>query len=196
MVKMESPALRQARRETLGGLSGRVIEIGCGNGANFSLYPPTVIELIATEPDPYMLKRARRAARSSPVPVNVVGAPAEQLPAEDGQIDSVVSTLVLCTVGNQRDALMEIKRVLRPGGELRFLEHVRFQGGPGALLQDLVTPAWRWCGAGCHPNRDTTSAIREAGLVLVEQKELRPSPPLPPMCIVRRVIQGVAVKQA
>lgn len=196
MVKMESPALRQARRETLGGLSGRVMEIGCGNGANFPLYPDTVTELIATEPDPYMLKRARRAAEDSPVPVKVVGATAEKLPLEDGQVDSVVSTLVLCTVPDQRVALKEIMRVLRPGGELHFLEHVRFQGGPGAALQDLVTPAWRWIGAGCHPNRDTTSVIRAAGFEMVEQKELRPTPPLPPMCIVRRVVQGVAVKPA
>lgn len=196
MVKMEPAALRDARRETLQGLSGRVLEIGCGNGANFQFYPETVTELVATEPDPFMLERARAAAAEAPVPTTIVQAPAEALPLEDRSFDAAVSTLVLCTVAAQDRALAEIMRIVRPEGELRFLEHVRFEGRLGGTAQDLITPAWRWIGAGCHPNRDTGSLISEAGFEIRRQRELRTTPPIPPLCFTRRVIQGVAVKPA
>ena len=176
----------QVRRNLLAGLAGDVIEIGAGTGANFEHYPPEA-RVIACEPDPYMLEPAEAhlveiGARN----IDVRREPAEHLPFDDETFDAAVSTLVLCTVGDPRQSLAELRRVLRPGGELRFMEHVRGSGVLGRL-QDLLQPAWGWCAAGCHLNRDTESRILEAGFEITSIKHGRLAPPMP-------MIRGIAVR--
>ncbi|KUJ68134.1 methyltransferase type 11 [Streptomyces albus subsp. albus] len=151
------------RHRLLAGLTGRVLEVGAGQGRNFPHYPHTVREVVALEPDDTLRTAAEQAASSAQVPVNVVAGEAAELPGEDGGFDAVVASLVLCSVGDQAAALAEIARVLRPGGELRFYEHVRSGRHWAALLEDAVTPLWRRAAGGCHPNRDTEAAIRAAG---------------------------------
>jgi ubiquinone/menaquinone biosynthesis C-methylase UbiE len=176
----------QVRRDLVAGLSGDVIEIGAGTGANFEHYPPEA-RVIACEPDPYMLERAEAHLVELGAPnIDVRRAPAEHLPFDDASFDAAVSTLVLCTVGDARQSLAELRRVLRPGGELRFMEHVR-GGGVLGRLQDVVQPAWGWCAAGCHLNRDTESRIREAGFEVPSLQHGRLAPPMP-------MIRGVAVR--
>jgi ubiquinone/menaquinone biosynthesis C-methylase UbiE len=112
------------RRETLAGLSGRVLELGAGNGRNFAFYPPEVSEVVAVEPEPYMRERAHEAAAQATARVEVVDAVADALPFPDAGFDAAVASLVLCSVPDQPTALAELRRVIRPGGELRFYEHV------------------------------------------------------------------------
>lgn len=193
MVKAEPARVKHLRDQTLAGLTGKVLEIGAGNGANFHRYPDTVTELVATEPDPYMIEHAEECAKQLERPITVKQAPAESLPCDDGEFDAVVSTLVLCTVSDPAKTLAEIRRVLKPGGELRFFEHVRYDGGFGAFLQDAVHPVWNWVGAGCRPNQDTESVLNAAGFQFRELNHLKVSPPIPPMCFTRPCIQGIAV---
>ncbi len=161
------------RDRLLAGLTGRVIEIGAGHGPNFARYPATVTEVLAVEPNDTFRVHAERAAAMAPVPVTVVAGHADQLPVDDRAMDAAVASLVLCTVPDPASALAELRRVLTPGGELRFYEHVRSPRAPLALAQDLLTPLWRRAAGGCHPNRDTATAIRAAGFVV---DELEPIP--------------------
>ena len=151
------------REEMLSGLSGRVVELGAGNGINFRHYPSSVTEVVAVEPEPYLRERAERAARGAPVPVSVVDALGGTLPFEDAAFDAAVASLVLCSVPQQGPVLSDLFRVIRPGGELRFYEHVRANNPRLVRLQDAVTPVWKLLGGGCHPNRDTGAAIEKAG---------------------------------
>lgn len=192
MVKMEGQSMKRLRSRALEGLSGRVLEVGAGNGANFHLYPQTVTDLIATEPDPFMAQRARDRAAQLNRSVHVIEAPAEALPFPDASFDAVVSILVLCTVSDQSTALAEIGRVLKPGGQFRFVEHVRYENPMGACFQDLAAPAWRWLGAGCNPNRDTARAIEDSGLRLQQLRTFKLAPPIPPLCVTRPAIFGAA----
>jgi ubiquinone/menaquinone biosynthesis C-methylase UbiE len=155
------------RRRLLAGLSGRVLEVGAGNGLNFPHYPATVTEVLAIEPEPYLRRRALAAARQAPVPIRVVDGTAEALPAPDATVDAVVASLVLCTVADPDQALAEARRVLRPGGRLGFYEHVRATDPRLARWQDRLERPWGWLVGGCHPNRDTVAAIAAAGLRLV-----------------------------
>jgi ubiquinone/menaquinone biosynthesis C-methylase UbiE len=193
MVKAEPRFVQELRDRTLAGLSGRVLEIGAGNGANFHRYPDAVSEIVATEPDPYMLRDAEETASQLKRSVTLKQASAESLPFADGEFDAVVSTLVLCTVQDPEKALAEIRRVLKPGGELRFFEHVRYDGGFGAFLQDAARPVWHWVGAGCRPNQDTEAIMRSAGFEFRELQHVKASPPIPPMCFTRPCIQGAAI---
>jgi ubiquinone/menaquinone biosynthesis C-methylase UbiE len=152
----------ERRRRLLTAAEGRVVEIGAGNGLNFRHYPAGV-EVVATDPDPHMLKRARKNARKAPVSVSLEQAPAEALPLPDASVDTVVSTLVLCSVPDQAVALAEAKRVLKPGGKLLFLEHVRSHDPELAETQDRREKLQMRVGAGCRPNRDTLAAIVAAG---------------------------------
>jgi ubiquinone/menaquinone biosynthesis C-methylase UbiE len=192
MASAERKFLGAVRREIVGAARGRVLEIGCGTGASFPYYSADASSVAATEPDPFMAERARRRAVDAGRPIDLQEAPAEALPFPDASFDSVVSMLVLCTVADPAQSLAEIHRVLRPGGELRFYEHVRFRHAFGAFWQDLAAPLWRRVAAGCHPNRDTEALIRGAGFAMEELVETTPVPPIPPVYVVRAHIRGVA----
>ncbi len=151
------------RSELLEGLRGRVLELGCGDGAHFRLYPESVTELVAVEPEENLLARAERAAAEARCPVRILPGFAEDLPADDGEFDAAVAALVLCSVGDQQAALAELMRVISPGGELRFFEHVRADARLHASAQVAVQPVWSRLGGGCHLARDTEGAIRDAG---------------------------------
>ena len=163
----ERRILAEHRAYLAGRARGRVLELGAGTGANFPYFPADV-ELVAVDPDPHMLRRARRRAKQLGRSIALQQAPAEDLPFPDASFDTVVVTLVLCSVEEPDRALAEVRRVVRPGGELRFLEHVRAPSVGWARFQDAITPVWGWCGAGCHPNRETVSAIERAGFRIVE----------------------------
>jgi ubiquinone/menaquinone biosynthesis C-methylase UbiE len=154
----------ERREALLSGARGEVLEIGGGTGANLPHYRG-VERVTLSEPDPFMREKLWPKLGGASVPVEVSDAGAESLPFPDGAFDTVVSTLVLCTVPDQRAALREVRRVLRPGGRLLFIEHVRGEGR-AARWQDRVTPLWRRLFAGCHPNRDTVAAIEAAGFRL------------------------------
>lgn len=156
------------RAELLAGLTGHVVELGCGEGRNFRLYPPQVRHVTAVEPEPYLRQLAAGAARDAPVDITVVAGDADALPAESGRCDAVVASLVLCSVPDQAAALAEIVRVLRPGGELRFFEHVVSHQPLAAALQRGLDDSGVWprLGGGCHLARDTATAIAASVLVI------------------------------
>ena len=169
------------RAELLSGARGRTLEIGGGTGHNLLHYPDAVTELVVTEPDPFMAKRLRARLESEPAafPVVVVEAPAEELPFADASFDSVVSTLVFCTVDDPSRSAAEVKRVLAPGGLLLLLEHVRNGGERWARWQDRLERPWGWIAGGCHPNRDTAATLRAAGFELeLTEEEFPKAPPL------------------
>jgi ubiquinone/menaquinone biosynthesis C-methylase UbiE len=157
---------RELRLEMLAGATGRVVEVGPGNGINFPHYPATVTEVIAVEPEPYMRSQAEKAARDAPVLVRVVAGLADALDLEAGSVDAVIACGVLCSVPDQTAALAEFRRVLRPGGELRFYEHVRSRRARFAWWQRRVDPLWTRLFGGCHADRDTLVEIERAGFVL------------------------------
>jgi SAM-dependent methyltransferase len=171
------PRLRAARAELLAQVRGRVLEIGAGTGLNRPYYPPG-LEVTYTEPDPHMAKRVGAA---------VVEASAEALPFDDASFDTVVSTLVLCSVSDLERSLGEVRRVLTPGGRLLFLEHVRApEGSSLARWQDRLNPIWRAVAGGCNCNRDTVGALTRAGFDV----DARPAGFAPPF--VRPVVVGAA----
>lgn len=161
--RMEQLGVAEHRRELLAGISGQVIEIGAGTGANFAHYPEGVREIVAVEPEPYLRARAVEAAAAAIAPVRVVDAVADQLPFENA---SFVSSLVLCSVADQPAALAELHRVLRPGGELRFYEHVGAEDRRLASAQRVLDVVWPYLGGGCHAIRDTLHAITGAGFAV------------------------------
>jgi ubiquinone/menaquinone biosynthesis C-methylase UbiE len=171
------------RARLLAGLSGRVIDVGAGNGLNFPHYPATVTDLLAVEPEGYLRAKAEQVAADARVPVKVVDGIAEQLPAEDASFDAAVASLVLCSVPDQAEALAEMRRVVRPGGELRFYEHVLSEARGLARLQNAVAWFWPFVGGGCHPNRDTVGAIARAGFEIkrCERFAFRPSMVMTPV---------------
>jgi ubiquinone/menaquinone biosynthesis C-methylase UbiE len=164
------------RRRLLAGARGAVLEIGGGTGANLAHYRD-VDRVTIAEPDPFMRNRIGPKLEDARVPVEVAAAGAEALPFPDGSFDTVVSTLVLCTVPDQEAALDEVRRVLRPGGRLLFIEHVRATGS-AARWQDRLEPLWRRLFGGCHPNRDTVAAIEEAGFEIEMFESFYPPGPL------------------
>jgi ubiquinone/menaquinone biosynthesis C-methylase UbiE len=177
MAKVEDAGLRELRHRVLAGVTGEVLEIGAGTGANLPAYRPGVA-LTLTEPEAPMMRRLERRARQHPSPVTVLRAPAEDIPYDDGSFDVVVSTLVLCAVTDQRRALREVHRVLRLGGRLVFVEHVRSQEPQLARLQDRMNGLNRFV-AGCECNRPTLETIRAAGFDVdhVEHLQARKVPP-------------------
>ncbi|HEU4666298.1 methyltransferase domain-containing protein [Paenarthrobacter sp. NEAU-H11] len=164
---MERGGMDQRRQELLSVLAGEVVEVGAGDGLNFPHYPPAVTHVLAVEPEPHLRSLAREAASHAPVPVEVVDGLAERLPCTDGSADAVVVSLVLCSVADQTAALREIRRVLKPGGRLRFLEHVRADT-PGLVRVQRVLDATLWprVAGGCHTGRDTAAAIERAGFTI------------------------------
>lgn len=160
---VEKKGAADHRRQLLDGLGGRVIEVGAGNGLNFQHYPSTVQEVVAVEPEPFLRKRAQAAAALTEVPIRVVEGTADALPAEAERFDAGVASLVLCSVPDPEQALHELFRVIRPGGELRFYEHVLATNEGWARRQHRVAPIWSKFSGGCHPDRDTRAAIAAAG---------------------------------
>ena len=153
------------RRWLAAGARGRTLDLGCGTGRTLPLLPRGV-RPIALDPSPAPLQRARRRAPG----VAFVRASAEALPFRDGTFDTVLSGLVFCSVGDPRRGLAEVRRVLRPDGELRMLEHVRARTRWPARAQDLVQPVWTWVTGGCHPNRDTEAAVEQGGFLITERR--------------------------
>lgn len=184
--RAERGPLGARRRELLRDAVGRVLEIGAGTGANLSHYP-AIRELVLAEPDAAMRRRLVPRLDGLAFPVEVIDAAAEELPLDDASVDAVVSAFVLCSVDDSARALAEARRVLRPGGRLLFIEHVR-AGGRAARWQDRVTPAWRRLAAGCHPNRDSVGAIRRAGFAVTELRRVDDVPALP---LARPIVAGV-----
>jgi ubiquinone/menaquinone biosynthesis C-methylase UbiE len=162
MRKTEAAGLTDRRETLLAGASGDVIEIGGGTGANLAYYPSTIRSLTVTEPDPSMVRRLEEHARSTRPGTTVLRAPAEDLPFDDASFDTAVSTLVLCGVDDQPRSLRELRRVLRPGGTLLFLEHVRADDPRAARSQDRLNWLNRLVVC-CNCNRPTVSSIKDAG---------------------------------
>jgi ubiquinone/menaquinone biosynthesis C-methylase UbiE len=171
-ASMERRWMGGRRRRLLAGARGAVLEIGGGTGANLTHYRD-VDRVTIAEPDPFMRHRIGPKLEDARVPVEVSAAGAEELPFPDGSFDTVVSTLVLCTVPDQESALDEVRRILRPGGRLLFIEHVRAAGST-ARWQDRLEPLWGRLLGGCHPNRDTVLAIEEAGFEIETFESFHP----------------------
>jgi SAM-dependent methyltransferase len=175
-VEAEAQGQGEHRRKLLNGAAGRVIEVGAGNGLNSTHYPESVTEVLAVEPEPVLREAAVEAAVRERGRVTVVDGVADSLPAEDYSFDVGVASLVLCSVPEQRTALSELFRVIRPGGDLRFYEHV-VAGRPGvARLMGFADGLWPHVSGGCHMSRDTATAIEQAGFVVADCERFGFSP--------------------
>ncbi|MDX6582823.1 MAG: hypothetical protein QOI10_2007 [Solirubrobacterales bacterium] len=189
-ARAEHGGLGEMRAELLARASGRTVELGAGTGANAAHYPAAVTEAVFTEPDPHMARRLREKLAAEPrsFRFEVAETGAEQLPFDDDSFDTVISTLVLCTVDDPDRTAAEIRRVLRPAGSLLLLEHVR-DPDDGRLggWQDRLESPWGWMAAGCHPNRETAATLAAAGFDVsrLSAAKLPKSPPL-----VRPLIRG------
>ena len=189
----EEAGLREIRRETLTAATGRTIDIGAGTGANLSLFPPAVSELVLAEPDPHMLRKLRPRLADVTAPVEVVQSGAEALPFEDASFDTAVFTLVLCTVPDPARSLAEAARILKPGGKLLFVEHVRADDPGLARWQDRLERPWHFLADGCHCNRDAAATI-EAGpfeQLRLGRDQMPKTPPL-----IRPLIHGSAIRSS
>ncbi|MCV7029634.1 class I SAM-dependent methyltransferase [Mycobacterium sherrisii] len=163
----ELAGMRQRRCTLLSGARGGVLEIGAGTGLNIGCYPDGIDQLVLAEPEPAMRRRLARRLRRHAQPARIIDASAERLPLPDDSVDTLVSTLVLCTVADPERALREIARVLRPGGQLLFIEHVRAQSALLARWQDWLFAAWRGFAGGCCCNRPIGDLIRGCGFDVV-----------------------------
>jgi SAM-dependent methyltransferase len=156
------------RRELLAGLAGVVCEVGAGSGLNFAHNPATVTRVVAVEPEPTLRVHSGEVAVTAPVPIDVVDGTADALPVGDASCDAVVLSLVMCTVPDPAATLAEVRRALRPGGQVRFYEHVRSKNRVVAVAEDVITPLWARFAAGCHVNRDPVVALGEAGFEVID----------------------------
>lgn len=189
----EENGLGDMRRGLLAEARGRVIEIGAGTGINLDLYGAGIDDLTLVEPDPHMGAKLRDRLTGHSGPARLVTAPAESLPFPDDTFDTAVATLVLCTVPDPAAAIAELARVLKPGGRLLFIEHVRSADPGTARWQDRLEKPWRFMADGCHCNRDTEANLRASSFTLesVDHGVLPKSP-----AIVRPLIRGTAVLAA
>lgn len=176
------------RKEMLDGLSGRVVEVGAGTGANFAHYPAEVTEVVAVEPEPYMQQLAVQASGEVDLEIEVVDSIAEHLPVEDASVDAAVASLVLCSIEDPAASLAEMARVVRPGGELRFYEHVRSVNERSARWQQRVDVIWPHLFGNCHTARDTASMIGDAGWEVVDLRRLHIGPPKVPNPVAPHII--------
>jgi ubiquinone/menaquinone biosynthesis C-methylase UbiE len=164
---MEQAGMAEHRRTLLSALTGEIIEIGAGDGTNFTYYPRTVTRVTAVEPEPHLRRLAQAASRQAPIPVQVLDGCAEDLRKPDKRFDAAVFSFVLCTVPDLDAALAEALRVLKPGGHLRFLEHVRADSHGHIRVQRLLdATVWPLLVGGCHTGRDTAGAITRAGFTI------------------------------
>ncbi len=150
------------RARLTSGLHGSVLEVGAGNGLNFRYYAAD-LRVVGIEPDPHMLTRAVPRMSRATAKIELVAADGQSLPFRSASFDAAVVCLVLCTIPDPGSALSEVRRVMKPGGQVRFFEHVRAPGRVIAGIQNAVDPLWARAFAGCHPNRDTAEVIRQAG---------------------------------
>jgi ubiquinone/menaquinone biosynthesis C-methylase UbiE len=187
--KVEDAGLRDMRHGLIAEAGGAVLEIGGGTGANLAHYDGQIESLVVTEPDPAMLRRLQRKAREQAPLAKILRAPAEDLPFEDATFDTVVSTLVLCGVDDQERSLREVHRVLKPGGSLLFLEHVRSDDPDLARFQDRMNWLNRFVVC-CDCNRPTLSTIKGANFT-VSRLEQTTTPKAPKFA--RPMIVGTAV---
>jgi len=176
----EDAGMRDKRREVLARATGRTIDVGAGTGANLGLFPDGLSEVVMAEPDPHMTKRLRAKIAETGSGVELVEAGAEKLPFPDDSFDTVVFTLVLCTVPDPAAALAEAARILKPGGQMLFVEHVRAEEPDLARWQDRLERPWKFFADGCRCNRDTVAGIEASPLKVeeVERGELPKSPPI------------------
>ena len=188
----EREGMADRRRDLLAAAHGRVLEIGAGTGLNLEHYPDTIDELRLIEPDRAMARKLAARMERRGVRARIVDASAEKLPFGDGSFDTIVCTLVLCTVGDPSAGLRELRRVLRPGGSFLFLEHVRSGDARTARRQDRLNPIWRFVGNGCNCNRQTLGLIEaEFSIEEVEDAELPKAP-----SIIRPLVVGRALAPA
>lgn len=194
MSAHETPLLRRLRTENLAGLSGRVLEVGAGTGTNFAYYPDTVTQVVALEPEVGLAPKAREAAAAAPVPVTVIESTIETMPNTE-PFDAVVCSLVLCSVDDPERVLRQLNSVLKPGGQLRYFEHVASSGWRGSLQKLADATVWPRIAGNCHTHRDTERAINAAGFSMDVARRQWTFPawvPLP----VSEVAVGRAVKAA
>lgn len=165
--RMEEGGLAALRDELLSPLAGRVVEVGCGTGTNFSHYPPSVTTVHAVEPEPHLRQLAHTASRDAPVEITVTAGTGSALPLEDGSVDAAVLCMVLCSVPEPESAIAELMRVLRPGGTLVFLEH-HLSPAPGIRRFQKIADATVWppLAGGCHLSRDPVATIRKEGFTI------------------------------
>lgn len=178
LAPFEPRGVRNGRAPLVGDLAGEVLELGAGTGANFRYYSAGA-RVTAIDHSAYMLRRARSRAEQAKAQIRVQQADVDALPFEDGQYDHTVATQVLCSVGEPERCLAEIRRVTKPGGSIRLIEHVRADGGWPRRLQSWVTPVWQLVFDGCHLNRDTLGLIRGAGFTIETVEDLGGMPLIP-----------------
>lgn len=198
MSAHETPLLRRLRTENLAGLSGRVLEVGAGTGTNFAYYPDTVREVIALEPETQLAPKAIQAAAAAQVPVTVIESTIEAAIASGQQsepFDAVVCSLVLCSVADPQTVLRQLNSVLKPGGELRYFEHVASAGWRGSLQRIADATVWPRISGNCHTHRDTERAITGAGFAIDSARRQWTFPAWVPMPV-SEVALGRAVKAA
>lgn len=171
---MEADGMTALRSELLAGLTGDVVEIGAGNGLNFARYPRTVTGVVAVEPEPYLRRLATEAARVADVPVTVVPGTATRLPLPDDSVDAAVLCLVMCSLDDRPAALAEVRRVLRPGGTVRFFEHVVAATPRLRTVQRIAdATVWPMLAGGCHTATDSVAALTAAGFEITALRRLR-----------------------
>ncbi|SBS76557.1 Methyltransferase type 11 [uncultured Mycobacterium sp.] len=161
----ESRAMRDLRRANLLGLSGRVLEVGAGTGSNFAFYPDSVTEVVALEPETRLAPLAKQAAAAAPVPVTLIESTIETMPATE-PFDAVVCSLVLCSVADPDGVLRQLNAVLKPGGQLRYFEHIAVPGWRGGLQRLADATIWPRFTGNCHTHRETERSIAGAGFVI------------------------------
>jgi SAM-dependent methyltransferase len=174
----ETEEIQRLRTENLAGLTGRVLEVGAGTGTNFGFYPATVTEVVAVEPERRLAPQARKAAAKAPVPVTVSTGTVERFLSDgDGKpFDAVVCSLVLCSIDDPDSVLRQLFSLVRPGGELRFLEHVGSTGLRGRLQKVADATVWPRLMGNCHTHRDTQASIVGAGFAV---QDARREPAMP-----------------
>jgi len=192
MSAHETPLMRRLRTENLSGLCGRVLEVGAGTGTNFGLYPDTVSEVVALEPEVKLVPKARAAADEASVRVTVLASTIEAL-GDAGQFDAVVCSLVLCSVDRPEAVLQQLNSVLKPGGELRYFEHVASSGWRGAVQRLADATGWPRISGNCHTHRRTEKSIAAAGFSVVSTRHQLTLPPWVPLPVAEIAI-GRAVK--